>query len=339
MRSNYKRLGDYIRKVDNRNKELQVTKLMGLSMTKEFRATTSNVVGTDLSVYKIVSKWQFACDFMSPIRVNKLPVVLKYDSEPIIVSPAYPVFEIIDHNILDPEYLMMWFRRDEFDRYVTFKCDSAIRGGYDWEELCDTTILLPEIKKQREIVAEYNVVQKRIDLNNQLIQKLEETAQAIYKQWFVDFEFPNEEGKPYKSSGGEMIDSELGELPKGWRVGVIGDLVYSTLGGDWGKDESVDNYVSKVLCIRGTDISKASKGFKKNLPIRYILNKNKTNRRLIENDIVIELSGGSPTQSTGRSLFISKLLLDYLKEDVICSNFCRVLKSKDNYSIYLYCIK
>lgn len=225
MRSNYKRIGEFIRKVDNRNKDVKVTKLLGLSMTKEFRETTSNIVGTDLSVYKVVNKWQFACDFMSPIRVNKLPVVLKTDDEPIIVSPAYPVFEVVDRNQLDPEYLMMWFRRPEFDRYATFKCDSAIRGGYDWEELCNTLLPVPPIEQQREIVNEYNTITNRIELNKQLIQKLEETAQAIYKHWFVDFEFPNEEGKPYKSSGGEMVESELGEIPKGWKVGELGELI------------------------------------------------------------------------------------------------------------------
>ncbi len=225
MKSNYRPIGDYIRKVENRNKDLKVTKLLGLSMTKEFRETTSNIVGTDMSVYKVMSKYQFACDFMSPIRVSKLPVVLKLDDEPNLVSPAYPVFEIIDRNKLDPEYLMMWFRRPEFDRYATFKCDAAIRGGYEWDELCETLIPVPSITKQREIVKEYNVVQKRIALNQELIQKLEETAQAIYKQWFVDFEFPDENGKPYKSSGGEMVESELGEIPKEWRIGKLGDLI------------------------------------------------------------------------------------------------------------------
>ena len=186
MRSNYKPIGDYIRKVENRNRDLKVTRLLGLSMTKEFRETTSNIVGTDMSVYKVMSKYQFACDFMSPIRVNKLPVVLKLDDEPNLVSPAYPVFEIKDRNVLNPEYLMMWFRRPEFDRYATFKCDAAIRGGYEWKELCETLIPVPSITKQREIVKEYNTVVNRIKLNQQLIQKLEETAQAVYKRWFVD---------------------------------------------------------------------------------------------------------------------------------------------------------
>ena len=184
MRSSYRPIGDYIKRVDNRNRDLRVTRLLGLSMTKEFRETTSNIVGTDMSVYKVMLKYQFACDFMSPIRVNKLPVVLKLDDEPNLVSPAYPVFEVRDRNELDPEYLMMWFRRSEFDRYATFKCDAAIRGGYDWEELCETLIPVPHIDKQREIVKEYNTIQNHIALNQQLIQKLEETAQAIYREWF-----------------------------------------------------------------------------------------------------------------------------------------------------------
>ena len=227
MKSNYKPLGNYIQKVEHRNRDLKVTRLLGLSMTKEFRETTSNIVGTDMSVYKVMSKYQFACDFMSPIRVSKLPVVLKLDDEPNLVSPAYPVFEVKDRNELDPEYLMMWFRRPEFDRYATFKCDAAIRGGYEWTELCETLIPIPHIDKQREIVKEYNVIQNRITLNQQLIQKLEETAQAIYREWFVEFEFPDENGKPYKSNGGVMVWNEelQKEIPKGWEVGKLGDVL------------------------------------------------------------------------------------------------------------------
>jgi type I restriction enzyme S subunit len=227
MKLSYKRIGDYIHRVEERNNDLKVGKLLGLSMTKEFREPTSNIIGTDMSVYKVVRKWQFACDFMSVIRVHKFPVALKTDDEPILVSPAYPVFEVNNVNELHPEYLMMWFRRSEFDRYADFKCDSAIRGGYDWTELCNTEIPVPHINKQKEIVKEYNVLQNRIALNNQLIQKLEETAQAIYKQWFVDFEFPDEQGKPYKSNGGEMeFDEKLErEIPKSWKVGQLNDVI------------------------------------------------------------------------------------------------------------------
>ncbi len=220
MRGDYKRLGDYIRQVDKRNTDLSVDNLKGLSMTKEFRASTSNIIGTDMTKYKIVRQWHFACDFMSIIRVHAFPVVLNTQDEPVLVSPAYPVFKIIDHELLDPQYLMMWFRRKEFDRYADFKCDSAIRGGFDWEELCEVRLPIPSIEKQKQIVEQYKAVQNRIDLNNTLNAKLEQTAQALYKHWFVDFEFPNEQGKPYKSNGGAMIyNAEFDkEIPTGWEV-------------------------------------------------------------------------------------------------------------------------
>jgi type I restriction enzyme S subunit len=233
MGSNYKRLGDYIHKVERRNRDSKVTKLRGLSMTKEFRETTSNTVGTDMSVYKVMTKWQFACDFMSVIRVHKFPVVLKTDDEPNLVSPAYPVFGVKDSKELHPEYLMMWFRRSEFDRYADFKCDSAIRGGFDWDALCDCMLPIPSPEKQLEIVKEYNTIQNRIILNNQLITKLEETAQAIYKQWFVDFEFPDQNGKPYKSNGGEMVFCEEleKEIPVGWEMKPFTSVVKLSGGG------------------------------------------------------------------------------------------------------------
>ena len=246
MPSNYKRLGDYIHKVENRNRDLKVSKLVGLSMTKEFRVSTSNIVGTDMSVYKVVNKWQFSCDFMSVIRVHKFPVVLKTDDDPVLVSPAYTVFEVNDENQLNPEYLMMWFRRSEFDRYADFKCDSAIRGGFDWDALCDCMLPIPSIEKQQEIVKEYNTIQNRIALNNQLISKLEETAQAIYKQWFVDFEFPFVTSSgvemPYKSNGGKMVWCEEleKEIPEGWEVGNFQkDLIFKT--GKLDSNASIEN--------------------------------------------------------------------------------------------------
>lgn len=236
----YKILGNYIRKVDNKNKDLKVLNLQGLSMTKEFRKSTSNIVGTDLSKYKIVKQGQFCCDFMSVIRVHKLPVVLNNLGEDVIISPAYIVFEITDRNVLLPEYLMMWFRRSEFDRYADFRCDSSIRGGFQWEELCEVELPIPSIEEQRKSVTQYKSVTNKIKVNKQTCKRLEATAQALYKHWFVDFEFPvqshcDERGARdyaisflgYKSSGGKMVwNEELGkEIPEDWEVNYINEYV------------------------------------------------------------------------------------------------------------------
>lgn len=162
MAKTINRLGDYIKEVNLRNAR-GIDNLYGLSMTKEFRKSTSNIVGVDLSKYKIVKENQFACDFMSPIRVNRLPVVINKTGQDIIVSPAYPVFEVIDEDILDPDYLMLWFRRSEFDRHVVFQCDGGVRGGYGWTELCNEPIYVPNIDRQHRIVQKYYSLQAEID--------------------------------------------------------------------------------------------------------------------------------------------------------------------------------
>ena len=210
-KAEYKRLGDYIRPVDVRNRELKVTNLLGLSMSKQFRPSTSNIVDVDLTKYKVVDRNVFAFDPMSVIRVHKVPIAINDTNDPIIVSPAYYTFEIIDSFQLLPQYLMMWFQRTEFDRYADFKSDAAVRGGYDWDELCNTPIYIPSITRQREIVSEYETLTNRIRLNEQMIAKLEETAQALYRKMFVD-----------------GIDKE--NLPEGWRWGTLSDIATITMG-------------------------------------------------------------------------------------------------------------
>jgi type I restriction enzyme S subunit len=223
-KGNYKRLGDHINEVNVRNTEQKAEKLLGINIDKFFMPSVANIVGTDLSVYRLVRKNQFACNRMHVGRDYRLPISMSKTDEEFMVSPAYDVFEIKDTDILYPEYLMMWFTHREFDRNAWFYTDADVRGGLHWNALCDMQLPIPSITKQKEIVKEYNVIQDRIALNQQLIQKLEETAQAIYKQWFVDFEFPNENGNPYKSNGGEMVESESGEIPKGWRIGTLENL-------------------------------------------------------------------------------------------------------------------
>ena len=293
MKSNYKLLGDYITRVDVRNKNLETTNLKGLSMTKEFRDSTSNIVGVDLSKYKLVPKNHFACDFMSVIRVHKLPVVHQNSDDLIIVSPAYTVFKVIDESVLNPEYLMMWFRRPEFDRYADFRCDSAIRGGFKWDELGEVELPIPSIEKQHAIVKEYNAIVSRIKLNEILNQKLEDTAQALYKHWFVDFEFPNAEGKPYQSSGGEMVyNAELDmEIPVGWEIFSVDDLIEYKKGNAF----KSNNYVEKGHpVIRVSDLTSNSINFNECLFVNDKIASLKTDYILNLNDIIITSVGSWP---------------------------------------------
>lgn len=262
MTDSYKRLGDYIREVDVRNRDLKVTKLLGLSMTKQFRSSTSNIVGVDLSKYKVVHRNVFAFDTMSVIRVHKVPIAINLTENPIIVSPAYITFTCKDPNILNPSYLMMWFSRNEFDRYADFKSDAAVRGGYNWEELCDTPIYLPSIEQQQKIVSEYEVVTRRIHLNEQTIAKLEETAQALYRKMFVD-----------------GIDKE--HLPEGWRMGTLGEVAEINTDNISAKDNFVE--------IRYLDSSSVTQNVFDEYQILNVLQDeipSRAKRKIKRNDIV-----------------------------------------------------
>ena len=201
----YHRLGNYIREVNVRNRELKVTEPMGINIDKHFMPSVANVIGTDLSTYKLVSKNQFACNLMHVGRDEKIPMAMQTDDNPIIVSPAYFVFEVTKPDELLPEYLMMWFCRKEFDRNAWFYTDADVRGGLDKEALLDMQLPVPSIERQREIVSEYETLTRRIRLNEQMIEKLEATAQALYRHTFVD-----------------NIDKQ--NLPQGWHLGKLGDF-------------------------------------------------------------------------------------------------------------------
>lgn len=233
MKSNYKALGNFIQEVNNRDRDVTVDLLLGVSIQKKFIPSIANTIGTDMSTYKIVKRNQFAYGPVTSRNGDKVSIALLEDYDEAIVSQAYSPFEVKDTSELLPEFLMMWFRRPEFDRYARFMSHGSAREIFGWEEMCNILLPVPSIAKQEKIVKEYNVIQNRIALNQQLIQKLEKTAQTIYKQWFVDFEFPDEKGKPYKSNGGEMdFNTELEkQIPKGWAVKPFTKIIKLSGGG------------------------------------------------------------------------------------------------------------
>jgi len=237
MRSNYKQLGQYIEQFDFRNKNsckpLGLDAIKGISsIYKSFIKTKANLVGVNPGNYKVIKPNQFGFNPNTARMGDKIPIALNSGENDVLVSSIYPTFNIIDENELLPEYLMMWFRRPEFDRYARFKSHGSAREIFDFDEMRGVELPVPSIEKQQEIVKEYNTVVNRIKLNEQLNQKLEETAQALYKHWFVDFEFPNENGQPYKSSGGAMVyNEELDqEIPEGWLKGQLSDISVIIMG-------------------------------------------------------------------------------------------------------------
>lgn len=293
MKSNYKRLGNYIGVIDKRNRNLEIENLIGLSIQKKFIPSISNTIGTDMSTYRILNQNQFSYCSVTSRNGEKITIALYQEEKTAMVSQAYDVFEITNAKELLPEYLMMWFRRPEFDRYARFMSHGSVREMFSWEDMCEVMLPVPHPDKQKEIVKEYNTIVNRIALNNQLIQKLEETAQAIYKQWFVDFEFPNEQGKPYKSNGGEMAFNEEFqiEIPKSWSFNEIKDFG-KIITGKTPSSETPDHFGNEMPFVTPGDFSQYGKfaiGAERNLSIKGV--KNLNNKILPRGSVIVTCIG------------------------------------------------
>ncbi|MCM1264126.1 MAG: restriction endonuclease subunit S [Butyrivibrio sp.] len=311
MKSNYNVLGNYIRLIDTRNKDGITDRVLGINIDKFFMPSVANVIGTDLRKYKLITKGKFACNPMHVGRDEQLPIALYEEEEPALVSPAYFMFEIIDNTVLDENYLMMWFRRPEFDRICWLHTDGSVRGGITWGDICRMELPIPDIDKQRKIVNGYKAIIDRIELKRKLNDNLAETASTLFQKMFIS--------NPNK---------------KQWSVGTFSDLIKSTVGGDWGQEAPTGNYTQEISCIRGTDISSLNYGSISTAPKRFILAKNFVTKKVKPNDLVVEISGGSPTQATGRIALVPQQVLDYRGDNLICSNFCRLVTVEQQHLYY-----
>ena len=265
----YRRLGDMVKFISNKNTDGNATVLFGINIDKFFMPSVANIIGVDLKKYKLVKKYQFACNRMHVGRDERLPISMSTFDYDFIVSPAYDVFEVTSSDVL-PEYLMLWFRRKEFDRQCWFCTDADVRGGLHLDALKSIEIKVPSIEEQRQIVAQYQSIANKIKVNEQICEKLEAAAQALYKHWFVDFEFPYSppsEGCPqdgvviektYKSSGGKMVwNEELGkEIPEGWKVKSLGEISKIITKGTTPKEMSfLKNDYYSIPFIKGETIN------------------------------------------------------------------------------------
>ncbi len=185
MKSNYKKLGEYIRQVDIRNKDLKVSRLLGVSISKSFMESIANTVGTDFSNYKVVHKGQFAYGPVTSRNGEKISIALLKE-DVCIISSSYIVFKIVDVEKLLPEYLMLWFRRQEFDRYARYKSHGSVREIFDWNELCDIDLPVPDISEQRKIVEVYKSVEERISLKQKINDNLLALTDTIFLKIFLE---------------------------------------------------------------------------------------------------------------------------------------------------------
>ncbi|MCF7626457.1 restriction endonuclease subunit S [Holdemanella sp. SCCA2] len=207
MKSNYDILGNHIRLIDTRNRESITDRVLGINIDKFFMPSVANVIGTDLSKYKLITKGKFACNPMHVGRDERLPVALYDEEEPAIVSPAYFMFEVVDNSILNEDYLMMWFRRPEFDRICWLHTDGSVRGGITWDDICRLELPIPPIEKQLEIVNSYKAITERIALKKKINDNLEAQAEAIYNEMIA-----NNSTNSTMSTLGEISTIKTGKL-------------------------------------------------------------------------------------------------------------------------------
>ncbi len=235
------------------------------------------------------------------------------DGEVGFGSTEYIVFRAID-GVSDADFLY-YLICSPLVRNPAIKSmvGSSGRQRVQTDVVANLVIELPPIEEQRKIGGLLKAIDDKIELNNAINNNLEQQAQALFKEWFID--------------NPENIY---------WSAGTFRELIQSTLNGDWGKETPTGNNIEKVYCIRGADIPEVKAGNKGKMPTRYILPKNLANKKLEAGDIVVEISGGSPTQSTGRCTAITQSLLDRYDSSMVCTNFCKAIKPKNGYSLFVY---
>ena len=198
----YKRLGEYIEPVDERNSKLEIKLSQGICNEKYFQDPRQ--VAENSAADKIVRRGYFAYNRATTRNGEKISIAYR-EGPDCTVSSAYQVFRIKDEEKLNPKYMLMWYKRPDFDKYARFRSHGSAHEFFEYEEMCNVRIPLPSIERQREIVSEYETLTNRIHLNNQMILHLEATAQTLYSKTFV-----------------ENIDKE--NLPEGWRIGTLGEV-------------------------------------------------------------------------------------------------------------------
>lgn len=255
---------------------------------------------------------------------------------PNSVFASYLIRLIIKEEY-NPLFVHFFLQSIYYKNYIDSILGGSAQPNANANELTNVFLPAVERKYQDKICNILSSINNKIKINNRSNVILEKISQLLFKHWFIDFEFPNEQGKPYKSSGGEFIDSELGKIPKGWSVGYFNSFNFEIISGDWGSEEYSDKNNLEIYCIRGTDLAELNINKFINLPIRFIEMPKNKNKLLYQGDLIIEISGGSPTQSTGRSLIVTKEMSNFYNNKLICSNFCKIIRPYNiEESFYLY---
>lgn len=231
MSANYRKLGEIVKLIDERNKDEKVQTLIGVSIEKCFIKSVANTIGTDLSKYQIIRKNDFACSLMQVSRDGKIPIACLKDYDEAIMSPAYYIFRIKNTDEVLPDYLSMWFMRSEFDREAAYIAVGGVRGSMPWEDFCNMELPIPDIKEQQKIVDAYNSITKRIQIKQKINEKLEKICYINYEKLLIDQKdnlFSGKIGDYAKVKSGYAFKSEWWNNI-GYKVIKIGNITNNTI--------------------------------------------------------------------------------------------------------------
>ena len=297
------------------------------------RTTDLTENGINFSNLKYITKEFYDKEKKSQLNQGDLLIARHGDNgKAKIYKKKFPA-QALNVVIIEPNqekissYLLKCFFETSFVKMqILNSCGGSVQSVVNTKIINNLLIPLYPCINYKSVSNLLENLEYKIELNNKINQNLEAMAKTLYDYWFVQFDFPDKNGKPYKSSGGKMVYSEelKREIPEGWEVDLLDSFVKVTKGGDWGKEQKEASYTKEVSCIRGADFYGLNGQGTLKAPKRYILEKN-LNKLLVSHDVIIEISGGSPTQSTGRLTFVTKETLERFEKPIICSNFCRAI--------------
>ncbi len=268
MKSSYKTIEELVVRIDERNSSNEAGVLLGVSIDKCFIPSVANTIGTDLTKYKLIRKDDFAVSLMQVSRDSRIPIARQTQYEVAMMSPAYPIFRVKNPNEILPEYLEMWFKRDEFDREAAFIAVGGVRGSMPWNEFAQMQVYVPNIKQQKKIVDVYRIVEDRIELKRKINDNLEATLSTLYKEFFT---IP-----------------PSAELPFGWKIAPFSDIATVIMGQSPESEDCNNDGSGKPLLNGPTEF-----GFYSPRPVQWTTNSKKC---CIDGDLLFCVRGST----TGR---------------------------------------
>ncbi len=261
------------------------------------------------------------------------------DRSGYIVSTGFATLDVYDKDV-DPKYFYYLLTQRYITKHLHRVASSSVSSypSINPDDIEDLTFVIPNnISEQQKVSKVLSLIDAKIENNTKINNALARIIKEVFALWFIQYDFPDANGRPYKSSGGAMVYDKLTkrDVPAEWTVDPLAKLISFDKSGDWGSSSQLEDTDIQVLCIRGADINGLKGKTFLTPPVRYIPASSQ-HKLLAANDAIIEISGGSPSQSTGRITYVTEHSLSRFELPLITSNFCKAISFKDKRMVYYF---